>query len=527
MTRFVVLAALLAPTLALAQADAERPGLVAPPPDDCFIAPPSAAEPAAPVPPGDFITSIFLETPTHESLGVPLNVILRLSGFFGDLDSGFVELVFEDTATQTPVAFTRSGGRVVPDAPLAPNTEYAVYSRFTDDGVCPDCTPQIYTFLTGTAEDHDAPPAPAELLAHALVSDQCEGFGNNHSLLIGAFDLDADIARVEVAAARRDRTPVGITDSPVFNSERFEVHTNLGEEPVTLGDAVLIALTPVDLAGNKGDATLIRVRARAASAFTGGNIEDLEPIQCSLDAAPTPALVGAAPRGGLVEVAFPFEASPVAVRQGDTEVALIPVEDTAVGQRLLPAETLGAGAWDLVPVDCPFCACSGCALGAAGALEVTATEDTEAPAAPVILGVDEVLDPAFAEGVCAPDDTAVIVRIEPGVDDATASEDLRYHAAIRVEDSLPVAVGAFLRPEVDGGEHVLRLETAQYGRLLTQPFELELTVVDLADREGEASFDHDGNVPAAGCSASGVPATGLPVGIALIGLLGLALRRRR
>ena len=71
----------------------------------------------------------------------------------------------------------------------------------------------------------------------------------------------------------------------------------------------------------------------------------------------------------------------------------------------------------------------------------------------------------------------------------------------------------------------LRLETARYGRLLTESFILELVVTDLADNESElASLEH-ATAAEPGCAASDVPGSGAP--LALFALLALGVIRKR
>jgi MYXO-CTERM domain-containing protein len=514
----LALAALLLPTAALAQSAAEVCGNFGGGGID--VAQGRAEADIAIAEPG---FSVFLQLPVSGTTNVPLNTKLRIAGSLQDLEgeTPFMRIYLE-TLDAAPVPFTRVGNQVIPDENLAPNTTYVFYSDFVEGPCGRDCFGN-FQFTTGTRVDNEPPVFDRVPNAHAFINDICD-FGASHTFGVAMGFVPEDIAWLEVAVALGDRAPRKVFAGAVQNRAEPEFFLSGDQTPLALNDAVRFALTPVDLAGHVGEPVIIRTRARSMQILNdAGTLNDVPPVQCALPNFPSPALASAAPRGGLVEVAFPFEATPLSVTDGEREVALIPVEDTPAGQRLLPAEDLAPGTWELVAQDCPFCACEGCALDVDGQLEVSELDDAAAPDEPRIVSLDEDLDPAFAEGQCVADDTAIVVTLAAGADDGTAALDLRYHASLRLADALPVQVGRLLAPEQDGDDVVLRLDTAAYGRLLTEDFELEIVAEDLSGNVSSVARIRHSAGAAAGCSGSGAPA---PLfGFAI--LLGAFLRRRR
>lgn len=480
---------------------------------------------------------VHMALPRSGAIGVPRNVELILGGFLNDLDFVppflVVKLLDPDHAE---VPSTRSGALLRPAVTLAPHTTYRVAVRLADPTSCEGCDlEQDFPFTTGADPDHVPPAYAAEPFVQALVlSDadrQCGfggAFGTTHLLLGRMPELPPDVARLSIAVRPGNGTTTRATDLIVRGATQHFFRG--GTEQVALDDEIIIAVTPIDLAGNAGAAVSVRVRARPFEALRDAPFEELDDRQCALPFGVRAALPDTVPTNARFLVEMPVEPVPMGLVLDGATIPLHPTEHLPGGQVLEPTSPLPSGrTLQLVSLPCAHCACVGCDVSTPTSFTVGDSADDEPPAAPVVLGFVEDLDPAPAEDLCHPDRTALIALLERGDDDKTPAAHLRYDAVLRVGDQLSVEAGRAL-PVVlrEDGTAAVRLETAAYGRLLTEPFELELTARDLAGNRSSTSVIHDAGEAGFGCASSRVPRGALPLPAALLlSFLGwISLRKR-
>lgn len=476
-----------------------------------------------------------MASPRPSSGNVPRNVEIVLAGFLGDLEGPqpFLAMRLRDAAG-AEVPTTRSGRVVRPLAPLEPFALYALQLEPADPELCPECGVfDVWPFETGADFDTEAPRFGGEVVGHAFVLSEADrqcGFGfapsSTHLLLLRVAGMD-DVARVSVAvkaghgaAATRAFDRVVDTDTHFFFRG--------GSEPLSLGEPVVVAVTVVDRAGNEGPTRVVRIRARAFDDLRRAPFEELALRQCVLPATVRPTRAEVVPTNARFVVEMPVEPVPMALVGADAVVPLQPVEQLPFGQVLERAAPLPSGAsLTLTTRSCASCACEGCDHGAPVPVLVGDGPDQRPPEAPVVLELREDLAPPRGEGACLPDSTALVAVLERGADDATAPAQLRYDVDVRLEGQLPVELGRWL-PAVtlDDERTAVRVDTALYGRLFAEPFELEIRAVDLAgNRSPATTVQHE--LAAAGCSSVDVDASRRPpVALALL-LAGVALFRAR
>jgi hypothetical protein len=507
-----------------------------PPPEDEARAAPiceveSLPNAGAPMEPGFF--SVHLASPRPGHVGVPTNVQLVLAGFIQDLDAEppFLEIALIGP-DETEVPLERAGALARPAGELLPHTDYRFEVRGVD-GDCFDCFGESgSSFTTGAGPDHAAPALFEEPEVHAFVfsaEHQACGFTQRHGMVGRIGGLGTDVARISVSATIGNATATKTNDVLVHGAEAS--FSSQGDAPLALGDHVHVAVTPIDLAGNTGDARVVRVSAQA---LLGEGVvpafEDFELLQCTLHPEPAVDLPEALPTNGRIVARYGIEPIPLALRDGDDVIPLHPVDHLDHAQVLEPAQPLPANrTLDLVSLPCPHCTCPGCVVDVNAQVRTSAAADTTAPEAPRLLELREDLDPAPASGdSCHDDRTALVAILAAGVDDAAAAWELRYDAVLRLEGKLAVDVGRALPAvRLDDERVAVRLRTQPYGRLLSETFELELVAKDLADNASGASFPHDPLGSAGGCAQAGGGSSGAPLWALLTGLGLAALRRRR
>lgn len=477
---------------------------------------------------------LHMASPSSGATSVPRNVEIVLGGFLGELDiqPPFLLVKLRDN-NGAEVPSTRSGALLRPVALLSPQASYRVSVELANPDSCPGCgIEESFWFTTGDDVDTEPPRWSGAPLVQALVFSEQErqcgiggGLDTTHMLLGRLSDLDdPDIARVSVAIKPGGAATTRVFDTVVEQSTRYFFRS--GSEPLGLGDDVIVAVTPVDAAGNAGAATSVRVRARPFSDIREERFEDLADRQCSLPANVAPALPERVPTNARFVVDMPVEPVPLALVHDGGAMPLHPVEHLPSGQVLEPAEELPAGATvNLVALPCFQCACIGCDVARSWAFRVADGPDKRAPEPPVVLELLEDLIPAPAEEECHPDRSALIVRLEAGVDDTTAAEHLRYDAVIRLSGQLAVEVGRSLPALVgDDGTVAIRVDTSAYGRLLSQPFELDVIATDLAGNDATTTFVHD---EGAGCSSTQARSGSVPLTGLALAALGVWLGQRR
>jgi hypothetical protein len=492
---------LLAAPFALASPGAHAQECVFPP-----IASPGAAEPPPPV-----FSGVFVASPPPSSVDVPLNVQVRLGGQVAELDTNPPNFTFElldDQGARVPVL--RTGVLVRAAAPLRPNAVYTARVAPTETNPCVSCfVAHEISFETSVAEDHEPPvmtrapdtigfafPSQAELQRCGIFTQE------THSIVI---DLDASLPRdasIAIAARHERSDPAFVSEvSPAGAS--FSLVTSAGQVPVRAGDAVYVAFTARDLAGNTADAVIVRTRLRPVADSLLPR-EQLADLTCDVPAALAVRAADPLPKNGLVQVAFPFEEQPISLRaQDDTLVALVPVTDTLNGHVYAPGSPLIAGSYQLVTRDCPNCVCVGCRYTETSTVTVSDREDHDAPAAPKVLAFSEDLDPSPSSDVCAPDGPALVITLERGADDLTDALALRYRARVKIEDGLTYELGDGHAPVPGDDDTVtLRVETPGLPRLLGERLTLTLDVSDAAGNSArtEKVFDPDRDA-AGGCSS--------------------------
>lgn len=496
-----------------------------------------------PVPPGDAIAEpgfggLFVVSPPQGAFDVPRNVEIRLGGDVNSLDVEPAQMsvqVFDSTGARVP--FERTGLDIELLAPLPPNQTFVVRIEGTDANPCPECFGvQELSFTTGEEIDREAPvldgapPVHVFVLPNGEQAEQCGVFfGQTHIIMIDFGPQLPSNTWVAVAGKKDGGPPQSLIE--IFNTGQiFPAQTNVGTTvPTALGDVFFVALTPRDLAGNVGEARIVRVRARS---FIDQQLprDQLAPLWCDMPESPAVIAAETLPTNGELAIDFPFEEVPVALRSVDDPdapvIPLVPLRDTASGNVYGTVAPLPAGAeFDVVGLECTQCVCKGCTAFDPQRVVIGNAADDEAPAAPVFVELREDASPPLSiEEQCVPDRPAILAVLQAGVDDGTAATDLRYDATIAIDGQPPVVLGRSLAArDIGGGQVEVRIETGGYGRILGDPLELTLEAIDAAGNRKAASHLH-GQVEEEGC-ASASPASPAALAFAL-GLLALARRRR-
>jgi hypothetical protein len=506
------------------------------PPDDCAAFGGAGARAAEPIfPPDPGFGGLFVLSPPQSSFDVPRNVEVRLGGDVSSLDVEPAQMSVEIVdALGARVPFQRDGLDLALLAPLPPRQTFTIRIEATDANPCPDCFGiQEIAFTTGDEVDESAPVLDGPPPVHVFVMPSDEEaarcgffFGLTHQIVVDigpALPLNTWIA---IDAKKDGGAVTPLAD--IFNTgSLFSTVGNVGTTVKTaLGDSFFVALTPRDLAGNVGNARIVRLRARS---FLDQNRlrEELPPLWCDMPTAPVVTAAATLPTNGELAIDFPFEEVPLALRNIDAPndvIPLVAVADLASGHVYRAVDALPAGAaLEVVPLPCPRCVCEGCSDFAPIPVLVGADADTTAPAAPVVLALREDIAPDLAvEGPCHPDRPAVVAVLEPGRDDHAGPLELRYDANIRVDGGPQLVLGRSLIPFARGdGSIALRMETPSFGRLLGHELELTLEAIDGAGNRASSSFAH-GDDKNGGCTAT---SAGSPGPLAFLALV-LTVRRR-
>ena len=225
---------------------------------------------------------------------------------------------------------------------------------------------------------------------------------------------------------------------------------------------------------------------------------------------------------------FPFEELPLALRpvdgqNGGVDVPLVPVIDVvdeALGGHVYGvAVAVDAGAYDVVALACPHCTCASCNASPRQRVVLEDVIDEAAPNAPVVKDVIDDAAPDVSTGACVPDDAATLVVLEAAVDDVAGPADLVYDVVVRAEGGLPRPAGTAL-PALTraNGDVVVRVPTADFGRLAGSDFELTLTARDAGGHTSRGTYTSKEAEEASGCGGGGAAA--------VVGAIAL-LRRRR
>jgi hypothetical protein len=510
-----------------------------PPPDcDAFFnggaVPREGAGADVAVPPPGF-GQPFIVSPPGNIANVPRNVEIVLAGDMSGFDVDPPQFSLEVASTdgnRSPLV--RDGSRFHPLAPLPAGESFLVTLAPTAAHPCPDCVgTQQLGFTTGDEVDVTPPVLDAAPAVNVFVMPDPEQaaqcgvfFGTTHNIVVDFGPALPTNAFISVQARIENGPPVALFDQ--FNSGTFFQATGtVGPNvPVALDDAFYLAFTPRDLAGNVGGVRVVRVRARSFADQATPSAQ-LSPKWCEMPEHATVAVPSTLPTNGQLEVSFPFEEVPLALRvpggAPSSDIPLVPVEDTPFGHVYATAAPLPAGAdLDVVGLACPHCICEGCEEVPPTRVHVADVEDVEAPAAPVIVELGEDADPEPAvEEQCRPDRAALVVMLEAGEDDVAAPLDLRYDATLRLDGGPPLVLARGARPaERANGGVVLRLETGGLARILGRDFELTLTAVDAAGHRSSEATRTGQAEAAGGCAAAPAPAG------ALLAVLALLARRR-
>lgn len=503
-------------------------GASAPPPPEDGEADAAIAEPG--------FGGVFVVSPPFGALTVPRNVEVRLAGDVNSLDVDPPQMavqILDEIGARVP--FERRGLALRPLAPLAPRASFVVRIEATDANPCPDCFGiQEVPFTTGADIDDEAPvltgtpPVNVFVMPNGPEAEECGVFfGQTHNIVIDFGPTMPVNTWINITGKKEGDLPRTLFEQ--FNTgQPFPVNTNVGNNiPTALGDVFFVAITPRDLAGNVGNARVVRVRARS---FIDQQLprDELAPLWCDMPQTPVVRAAAELPTNGQVMVEFPFEEVPVGLRPVDGEagdiVPLVPISETASGNVYRAAEPLPENTeFDVVGLECTRCVCEGCTRFEPQRVSIGASLDDTPPAAPVFVELREDVSPELSvEEQCVPDRPALVAVLEPGVDDLTAPEDLRYDASIAIREQPPVVLARGLLPvRRPDGKMGVRIETSGFGRVLGETFELTLEVSDSGGNKAIGSTTHTEDEES-GCAAS-------PLGgpLALAGFLGLAVRVRR
>lgn len=516
----------------------------APPDDPCASIDSLGAPPPIPPPDGDAIAEpgfggVFVTSPPQGAFDVPRNVEIRLGGDVSSLEVEPPQMsvqILDSVGARVP--FERTGLELRPLAALAPGQTFVVRIEATDANPCPDCFGvQEVPFTTGDEIDREAPvlegtpPVQVFVLPNGEQAEQCGVFfGQTHVIMVDFGPALPNNTWINVSGKKDGGPPQSLVEAFNMSTQVFPLQTNVGNTvPTALGDVFFVALTPRDLAGNVGEARVVRVRARS---FIDQQVprDQLAPLWC--DMPETPAVIAAEtlPTNGELAVEFPFEEVPVALRDVDNPdaafIPLVPVRDTANGNVYNTVAPLPAGGtFDVVGLECTQCVCEGCTRFEPQRVVVGDGPDNAAPEAPVFVELREDASPPLSVAEqCVPDRPAILAILQAGVDDTTAPTDIRYDANIAIDGQPPVVLGRSLAArDIGNGQVEVRIETNGFGRVLGDPIELTLEAIDAAGNR-KAATHAQGQPEETGC-ASTSPASPAALAFAL-GLLALARRKR-
>lgn len=499
---------------------------IAVPAPACDVAfPPAPSPPPPPDDEGQFFGNVFFTAPPlGTSQAVPRNVQVRLGGSTSDVGRGFFDIASDAGAVHVVDA------DVLPDAGLWPaNTTVTVTLTPSPTNPCQGCFgQQQITFVTNDVVDDEAPALDVDgVVANGFVlpsiaeQQQCGQFGGNtHTLEVTVPTVEPLFLTVGGRSARNAPTLL-LRDGFVSSTQPLSL--SFGNTVVlTLGEAVVLVLTARDLAGNVSPPIALRVRMRS---FKDRVTTEIAPLTCALSPRPEVEVPGRLPRNPSLRVLFPFEELPLALRpvNGGDDVPLVPtadvVDDARGGHVFQTSAPVDAGEYDVVGLACPHCLCASCNALPRQRVVLDDVVDEVAPAGPVVTAIIDDPAPATAVGACHPDDAATLVVLAPAEDDVSGPADLLYDVVVRVDGGLPrpaaTALPALRRAD---GDVVVRVPTAEFGRLAGSDFELTLTARDVGGHTSRGSYTSKEDEEA-GCGGGGSAA-------GVVGVVLVALRRR-
>ena len=289
------------------------------------------------------------------------------------------------------------------------------------------------------------------------------------------------------------------------------------------GDLVTVAISATSSAGIEGPVRAVRTVV--------GPVDIPRPLAtsfCELSAAPQVHLPQTPmPTNGFLQVDIPFENAALGFADDDgNTVALRGITSTARWELQRTTASLPPNSQlDVVALPCPSCLCATCSEGVGGRIRVGPGPDQIAPSVPTIVDVREETNTPLRAGFCVETGNALVVDIDPGTDDLTAIDYLRYDAAIRIDGSSAISAGRGLVPFTrSDGTTSLRLQTQAFENLLEENLVVELVARDLAQNGSEvATFT--ATPPEEGCSHVAVQPRGIPWALSFV-LLAVFLRRR-
>jgi hypothetical protein len=475
--------------------------------------------------------SVYLQRPTTaEGALAARNTRLFLSGPVGLLldESEFgppvLTIALKDAAG-APIAFTRMGNVVFPDALLPALSTITLEVRLTADHPCPDCaTPRDDTFSTSALVDSAVESVSDKESFEVTMQDAMEG--------PCSFVAERTVAMVRVAGSISEPLFATVIGGRRGHSARLGTgHVQFGTESESFiggtladpapmpGERVVLAVVVEDLAGN-----------RALSSVSSVAVTDIDKVGASTCTMSAPALLDVparVPKNAVIRTRFPVETrTPTLAASDDMPLSLLATSSDPGEQRVyaLPAD-IAAGSFTLDVAPCASCACPEC-VPEARTVEIENVDDTEPPLSPSVLTFTFTeRDAASSDAFCFAIGRVIEVVFAPGRDDKTARADLRYDVKARVNGGPSRILARALAPVADGEEDVLIVpsssELIEAG--LTGEFVLELVARDLADHESEAAgLDR---ALALGCAHVDVR-TGVPA-IALFSLFSLSMTHRR
>jgi hypothetical protein len=467
---------------------------------------------------------LLLQSPFPNMTEVPRDVELRFVGDVEGLDASpprfRVSLVRSDNSQ---VALVRSGGVAHANSVLDPNELFTLHIETTSASDCVNCPPSIETPFT-TSSDVDVPPeSPMKPAVNVFVfpsaadAAACDFIEHETHQIAVQFGPNLPLNQWIEVAGRTPTSTATLLALKFNRGARFTFTGDLGASlPVAIGDEITFAFVARDLTG-KLSRQIIQVAAQTFRDTHTGPVCEIPP-QPQLDA---PRVL---PANGRFAVTFPLEEVPIAAATpGFGQAQLEPLDDISGGHvYAVPSGSATGARISLVTLPCVGCVCADCTASGSvfGILPpAQATADTEPPAVPQLVAIDEDANPAVS---CPPKQPALLLSVRSGHDNVSPSLDLRYDVELGVGNGPTVVVGRHLAPVGQGGaDELIRVQTGLQPPLLEKKLRFTIRASDAAGNASEASFTYEPPSDL-GCSGRGIQ----PVTAILAPLLSCRFRKR-